>query len=117
MEAERAVLEKRQQIQDQEMAGRIALEEKNKNLTVLRTENARHEADAKAYAMSALMKSVANTDPKILQALSLGQSDPGALIALAFQGLAENANKIGELNISPDLLRELAQRKPAPAKA
>jgi len=111
MEAERAVLEKRQQIQDQEMAGRIALEEKNKNLTALRTENARQEADAKAYAMSALMKSVANTDPKILQALSLGQSDPGALIALAFQGLAENANKIGELNISPDLLRELTKRK------
>lgn len=114
MEAERAVLEKRQQIQDQEMAGRIALEEKNKNLTALRTENARQEADAKAYAMSALMKAVANADPKVLQALSLGQSDPGALIALAFQGLAENASKIGELNISPDLLRELTRRKPDP---
>lgn len=111
MEAERAVLEKRQQIQDQEMAGRIALEEKNKNLTALRAENARQESDAKAYAMSALMKSVANTDPKVLQALSLGQSDPGAMIALAFQGLAENASKIGELNISPDLLKELTKRK------
>lgn len=110
MEAERAVLEKRQQIQEQEIAGRIVLEEKNKNLTALRTENARQEADAKAYAMSALMKAVANTDPKVLQALSLGRSDPGALIAMAFQGLAENADKIGELNISPDLLRELTRR-------
>lgn len=117
MEAEKAVLEKRQQIQDQEMAGHIALEEKNRSLTTLRTENARQESDAKAYAMSALMKSVANTDPKVLQALSLGQSDPGAMIALAFQGLAENASKIGELNISPDLLRELTKRKPATEKA
>lgn len=112
MEAERAVLEKRQQIQDQEMAGHIALEEKNKNLTALRAENARQEADAKAYAMAALMKAVADTDPKVLQVLALGRSDPGAMIALAFQGLAENASKIGELNISPDLLRELTKRKP-----
>jgi hypothetical protein len=33
------------------------------------------------------------------------------MIALAFQGLAENASKIGELNISPDLPRELTKRK------
>lgn len=112
IEAERAVLTKRQEIEDQKMTGRISLEEKNKNFTKLRTDNARQEADAKAYAMSELMKAVANTDPRVLQALTLGQSDPGALIALAFQGLAENAGKIGELNISPELLRELTKRKP-----
>src|SRR5581483_283932 len=112
MEAERSVLEKRQQIQDQEMAGRIALEEKNQNLTTLRAENANKEADAKAYAMAALMKAVAGTDPKVLQALTIGNSDPGALIALAFQGLAENAQRIGELNISPDLLQQLTKRSP-----
>jgi hypothetical protein len=32
---------------------------------------------------------------------------PDQLVALAFQGLAERADKIGQLNISPDLLREL----------
>lgn len=116
LEAERSVLEKRQQIQDQEMAGRIAIEEKNKDLTTLRAENARQEADVKAYAMSALMKSVAGTDPKVLQALTISNSDPSALIALAFQGLAENAERIGELNISPDLLQQLAKRSPAPVK-
>jgi hypothetical protein len=29
------------------------------------------------------------------------------MIALAFRELAENAQKIGELNISPDLLKSL----------
>lgn len=117
---ERAVLEKRQQIDDQEMGGRIALEERNKALTGLRAQNARTEAEAKAFAMAELMKSVAGVDPRVLQALTVGRADPNALIAAAFQGLAENAERIGELNISPDLLQELARRpvrdepKPAP---
>ncbi|MFC3693500.1 SPFH domain-containing protein [Chenggangzhangella methanolivorans] len=113
---ERVVLEKRQQIDDQAMGGSIALEERNKALTSLRAENARTEAQAKAFAMAELMKSVAGVDPRVLQALTVGQADPNALIAAAFQGLAENAERIGELNISPDLLQELARRTPEKAK-
>lgn len=109
LEAERAVLEKRQQIQDQEMSGRIALERKSKDLTTLRAENAQTEADVKAYALGAVMKAVQGVDPHVLQALTLGNADPSAMIALAFQGLAENASRIGELNISPDLLQQLAK--------
>lgn len=113
---ERTVLEKRQQIDDQEMGGRIALEERNRELTSLRAENARTEAEAKAFAMAELMKSVAGVDPRVLQALTVGQADPNALIAAAFQSLAENAERIGELNISPDLLQELSRKsRPAPA--
>ena len=37
--------------------------------------------------------------------------DAKTMIALAFQEMAENAQKIGELNISPDLLASLT--KPA----
>ncbi|WP_020178440.1 SPFH domain-containing protein [Methylopila sp. M107] len=116
---ERVVLEKRQQIDDQAMGGRIALEERNKALTALKSENARTEAEAKAFALAELMKSVAGVDPRVLQALTIGQADPNVLIAAAFQGLAENADKIGELNISPDLLQELSRKerpqKPRPA--
>jgi hypothetical protein len=36
---------------------------------------------------------------------------PEQLIAVAFQELAGRADKIGQLNISPDLLRELMQKK------
>ena len=116
LEAERAALERRQQIQDQEMAGRIALEDKNKALTDLRVENARKEAEAKAYAVGSVMKAVQGVDPKVLQALTVGNADPSALIAMAFQGLAENAERIGELNISPDLLQQLSAKGRAAAR-
>ena len=36
--------------------------------------------------------------------------DPQQLIARAFQGLAEKADKIGQLNISPELLQELLKK-------
>jgi hypothetical protein len=109
MDAERAVLEKRLQIQAEEMQGRIAHEKENEALTELRAANARREADAKAYGMDALVKTVSDVDPKVLQALALGSATPGAIIAAAFQELAQNAGKIGELNISPDLLTQLTQ--------
>jgi hypothetical protein len=34
-------------------------------------------------------------------------------MALAFRDLADNATKIGELNVSPELLREILRAKPA----
>ena len=107
MEAERALLDKRQQIQAQEMQGQISHEKENETLTELRAANARREADAKAYAMGALVKTVSAVDPQVLQALALGSAEPGTIIAAAFQELAQNAGKIGELNISPDLLQQL----------
>jgi hypothetical protein len=117
LQAERAVLEKRQEIQNEDMAGRIALEDKNKALTVLRMENARKEADAKAYAIGTVMKAVEGVDPKVLQALNVGNADPSTLIAMAFQGLAENAQRIGELNITPDLLQQLSAKGATVARA
>lgn len=109
MEAERAVLEKRLEIQAQQMQGRIAQEKENQTLTELRVANSRREADAKAYAINALVGTVREVDPKVLQALALGSAEPGAIIAAAFQELAQNAGRIGELNISPDLLRQLTR--------
>jgi hypothetical protein len=36
--------------------------------------------------------------------------DPRLLVAMAFQDIAANAAKVGNLNISPDLLETLLQR-------
>jgi len=112
MDAEKSVQQKRRELSEAEMAAKIALEEKNKELVASATENAKHEADAKAYAISAVMKSLAETDAKKLQALASVGMDPGQLVALAFKELAESAGKIGQLNISPDLLRELLAKQP-----
>jgi hypothetical protein len=92
------------------MAARIAIERKNKDFVALSTANAREEADTKAYAIAAVMKALSQTDPKTLQALVSVGMEPGQLVALAFKELAESADKIGQLNISPELLRELLSR-------
>src|SRR5262245_1241479 len=110
MEAEKSVQEKMRQLQEAEMATKIALEEKNKELVALSTANAREEADTKAYEMSAVMKALSDTNPKTLEALTSVGMKPGQLVALAFKTLAESSDKIGQLNVSPELLRELLSR-------
>ena len=109
MDAERSVQERQLQIRREEMTGKIALEEQNKALVALASTNAREEADAKAYGLAVMMKSFGDADPKVLQALASVGMDPGQLMALAFRDLADNAAKIGQLNVSPDLLREIMQ--------
>ncbi len=113
MEAERSVQERRLRIQNEEIAGKIGLEKQNKDLVALASANAREEADAKAYGLQATMRALAGADPKALQALASVGMKPGQLMALAFRDLADNATKIGELNVSPELLRELMRSKPA----
>ena len=44
-----------------------------------------------------------------MQALASVGMAPGKLMALAFRDLADNAVKIGQLNVTPDLLREILQ--------
>ena len=111
MEAERSVQERRMQIQREEMTGRIGLEEQNQQLVGLACANAREEADTKAYGLDAMMKVFGGADPKLLQALASVGMQPGQMMALAFRDLAENAAKIGQLNVSPDLLREIMQSR------
>ena len=45
----------------------------------------------------------------MLQALASVGMQPGQLLALAFRDLAGNAEKTGQLNLSPDLLREIME--------
>jgi len=60
--------------------------------------------------MAAMMKSLSDTDPKVLQSLATVGMDPGQLVAMAFKERAESADTIGQLNVSPELLRELLDR-------
>jgi len=110
MDAERAVQEKQRLLRDENMTGSIALEQRSRELVQLSAENARVEADAKAYSMAAVMDAIAKIDPKVLNSLASMGMQPNQLIAASFRELAGSAAKIGELNISPDLLRELAKQ-------
>lgn len=111
MEAERAVKEKERLINDEEMTGKISLEERNKELVALATENLKSEADAKAYSLTVTMQALAGVDAKVLQALASMDMNPNQLVALAFRDIADNAEKIGQLNVSPELLTELLQQR------
>jgi len=116
MDAERAVQEKQHQLLEAEMTSKISLEQRNKELVDLSVENTKSLDDAKAYGMSAMMKALEGVDARVFQALASTGMQPDQLLALAFQGLAERADKIGQLNITPDLLKMLLTLKPGPAK-
>ena len=107
MDAERAVQEKKHLVEKEAMAANISREDERKKLVTLAAENARAEADARAYGIETSMKALTAADKTVLQALASTSMKPEQLIAFAFQELAGKADKIGQLNISPDLLREL----------
>ena len=107
IEAERVVQLKQNQLKEEQMNFEITLEEKRKDLIELTVQNKKAEADAKAYELSTVMKALEGINPDVIQSLASIGMEPGKLIAIAFQELAEKADKIGQLNISPDLLQEL----------
>lgn len=106
LNTELAIEEKHRQIREAQIAAEIALEDQRTILIKQRIENDRQEADSRAYALETTLKQFKNMDWKTLMAMNSG-SNPNQMIAVAFRELAENAQKIGELNISPDLLQSL----------
>jgi hypothetical protein len=111
MDAEFAIQEKQRALSEADMAGSVALEQRKRELVELSATNARAEADARAYGMEVTMKALGSGDARILQALANAGMKPEQLIAVAFQEIAGKAEKIGQLNITPDLLRELVADK------
>jgi hypothetical protein len=108
------VEEKQRQIRETRMAADIALEKQRAALMEQRIENERKEADSRGYALEATLKPVRDVDWRTLMTVFAHGMDSKTLIASAFQELATNAQKIGELNISPDLLNTLiGERMPA----
>jgi regulator of protease activity HflC (stomatin/prohibitin superfamily) len=113
MDAEASVVAKRHQIRQSGMVADIDLEGKRKEFVALNSENTRTLADAEAYRVGALMKIFEGVDTKVIQALAASGMQPGQLIAQAFSGIAEKAEKIGQLNVSPDLLSTLLEKPKA----
>jgi hypothetical protein len=113
LNTEIAVQDKQRQIRETQMAGDIAVEQQRAELIEQRSTNERKDADTRAYALRATLEPVRDVDWRTLMALGSTGADPKLMIALAFRELAENASKIGEVNVSPDLLRSLLASAPA----
>lgn len=111
LNTEIAMEEKQRQIRETRMAAEIAVEEQRATLIEQRVENDKKESDSRAYALEATLAPLRSVDWHTLMAVSSGGESPKLRVALAFQQLAENAQKIGELNVTPDLLKSLLQEK------
>jgi len=107
LNTEIAVQEKQRQIRETQINADIAVEERRAGLIERRSENERRDADARAYALQVTLAPLQQVDWRTLVAVTAGGADPKLMIALAFRELAENAAKIGELNVTPDLLKSL----------
>ncbi len=115
LNTELAVQEKQRQIRETQIGADIAVEERRTALIERRSANEREDADARGYALRATLEPLRTVDWRTLMAVQPGGGDPRLMIALAFRELAENAAKIGELNVTPDLLRSLIGPAAAPA--
>lgn len=109
LNTEIAVAQKNRQVRETQMAAEIAVEEQRAALVDHRVANEAKEADSRAKALQAILEPLKGIDWRTLMAASSGSADPKLLISMAFRDLAENAGKIGELNITPDLLNTLLQ--------
>ena len=102
--------EREAQLKEAKITADIQLEEQNRKLVDLQAENERKKSDAKAYESEALLKTFAGVNPDILKELAMSGMDSRALIAKAFVEIGDKADKIGTLNVSPELLEALAAR-------
>jgi hypothetical protein len=110
VEADLAVEVKEQQVRAARLGGQVQLEEERKQLVALQSENTRSEADAQEYVMQASLKPLASLDPQTLQLLMLQSAEPRRMVSLALKEMAQNAAKIGNLTIAPDLLEMLMKK-------
>lgn len=106
MESDVQRAENQRKLREMKLQADISVENQRKDLIEQRTANDKKEAETQGYVMETTLRPYREMDWKILTALHNNQ-DPKFNIALAFRQLAENAAKIGSLNISPELLDSL----------
>ncbi|WP_245794668.1 SPFH domain-containing protein [Flaviramulus basaltis] len=97
-------------LREMKLEADISVENQRKALIEQKTENDKKEAETKGYVLETTLKPYREMDWKTITALN-NNSDPRFNISLAFRELADNAEKIGNLNISPDLLDSILNEK------
>jgi len=94
----------------EKMQAEIDAEAQRKKLVCLNVDNRKQEADADAYAIKARMKAFTELPVENLKAMAIANMNPEQLMAMAFDSLAKNSGKIGELNITPDLFSHILKK-------
>lgn len=110
MESEVQRMENDRRLREMNIEADIVVENQRKIFIEQKTENDKKEAEVQGFQIEAMLKPYKEMDWRSLTALA-GHSDARNNIALAFRELAQNAEKIGNLNISPDLLESILSNK------
>lgn len=108
MESEVQKADNDRKLREMKLAADIAVENQREQLIKQQSANDRKLAETKGYVIETTLKPYQEMDWKTLTALN-NNPDPRFNISLAFRELAENAGKIGNLNISPELLDSILQ--------
>ena len=107
VEADLSIEKKEQEIRREKLLGQIDLESERKKLILEQAKNTRAQADAESYVLESSLAPLKVLKPKLLEAISLQSAEPRLMVANALKEIAQNAGRIGQLNISPDLLENL----------
>jgi len=106
LQNQRITQEKQREVREAELAADVAIERGREELVQQQAANEKTLASARAETLRQTFEAMGTVDWKTI-AVSSQTTDAKQLIAMAFGELAENAQKIGQLDISPDLLRDL----------
>lgn len=107
----RALLLGNAEMDKERIQSEVAEETQRQELVALQALNSKATSDAKAYTLQSQMNVFDGMSTEALKALAMAQMGPDQLMALAFESLASNADRIGELTITPDLFSHMV--KPA----
>ena len=107
LKTERIIQEKNREIRRAELETKVAIEDARAELVRRKADNEAKLAEVRTNTLRETVEAIREVDWRTLAAS--GETDSKRLIAMAFGELAENARRIGRLDISPELLRELME--------
>ncbi len=98
-------------LREMKVSADVSIEEQKTKLIEMQVENDKKIADSKGYELDKTLKPYKDIDWKTLMALNSGNVSALDNIGFAFRELAENSDKIGTLNITPDLLETVIEKQ------
>jgi regulator of protease activity HflC (stomatin/prohibitin superfamily) len=105
--------ENARKLREMTIAADLAVEEQKTKLIEMQVENEKKTADAKGYMLEKTLNPYKQFDWRTLMAINAKGISAVDNIGFAFRELAENADKIGSLNITPDLLETIIKNPKA----
>jgi hypothetical protein len=106
-----SIEQKKNEIDKEKLQAEINLEESRKSLVNLQSENLINQSKARSESIRLELSALETLKPELLEVLASNQMDTRKVISNAIKEMAKNAAKIGNLNISPELLNILMENK------